>query len=208
MAGPLKIDFVSDLVCPWCLIGLRRLELALKSTGVEADVELHPFLLDPSAPPEGHDLRQQLRRKFGDPEPLFRRVEAVARADGIPLDYARVQRAPSTLAAHTLIRAARARGTQLALGRALFAAYFLEGRDLSDPAELASVAGPFAFTPDEVRAIVSDPAELDATRAEVAAWSARGVSGVPLTLVGGRRAIPGAQPLPLFERALREGREA
>ena len=204
MEKRLKIDFVSDLACPWCLIGLRRLELALEACGVDADLELHPFLLDPSTPPEGHDLRERLRRKYGDPEPLFHRVEAVARADGIPLDFSRVARSPSTVAAHTLVRHARARGTQRGLARALFAAHFLEGRDIADAAQLASIASAFGFAPAEVLALVSDDAELATTRAEAEAWSARGVTAVPFTIVGERRGIPGAQPLHVFEKALRE----
>src|SRR5688572_17419924 len=94
----LRIEVVSDVVCPWCLIGSRRLDLALAQLPeVKADVVFRPFLLDPALPAQGDDLRSRLRRKFGDPEPLFRRVEKVARADGIDLDFSRVGRYASTL---------------------------------------------------------------------------------------------------------------
>ena len=92
----LRVEVVSDVVCPWCLIGTRRLELALAAAGVaDADVEFRPFLLDPATPPEGEDLRGRLRRKYGNPEPMFARVEAAARQSGIELDFAKVRRAVS-----------------------------------------------------------------------------------------------------------------
>ncbi|NUP09415.1 MAG: DsbA family oxidoreductase [Polyangiaceae bacterium] len=200
---PLKIDIVSDVICPWCLIGARRLELALeKRPDLKVDVEYHAFLLDPSTPPEGADLRDRLRKKYGDPEPLFRRVETVARGDGIPLDFSRVTRTPSTVPAHTLIRHARAKGTQFGLVKALFGAYFLDGRDVSDVAVLQGVAQPFGFDADEVAALVSSETELQTTRKEARLNAERGITGVPFTVLGQRVAVPGAQEVSVFERAI------
>lgn len=204
MAEPLRIEIVSDVICPWCLIGTRRLDLALASRpDVAVDVVYRPFLLDPQTPPEGADLRERLRRKYGDPEPLFRRVESVARADGIDLDFKRIGRTVSTVRAHTLLRHAIAKGSQRALARALFGAYFLEGRDVSDLEVLESLATSHGFAAGEGRALALDPAEEQVTREEAREASRRGVSGVPLTTFGeGGPSISGAQPVEVFLKAL------
>lgn len=200
----LSIDVVSDVVCPWCLIGTRRLEQALAALpDVKATVVFRPFLLDPTASSGGGDLRDRLRKKYGvDPEVMFLRVEAAAKDSGIPLDFAKVRRWASTLGAHTLLRHAIAKGTQPAFARALFDAYFLEGRDIGDVPTLASVAEAHGFTADEATALATDPAELDLTRAEAAAASRRGISGVPFVVLDGRLAVSGAQPVATFKAAI------
>jgi predicted DsbA family dithiol-disulfide isomerase len=199
----LRIDVVSDVVCPWCLIGKRRLERALAARPeVEATVVYHPFQLDPSTPAEGADLREHLRRKYGDPEPMFRRVEAVAREDGIALDFSKVRRSVNTLRAHTLARHALARGTQLAVVDALFLAYFVEGRDVGALDTLVAVGEANGFTRAEVERICESPEELAATRREAAELARQGVSGVPFTIVGEKVAISGAQPVAVFEQAI------
>ncbi len=199
----LHVEIVSDVVCPWCLIGTRRLELALAAAGAaDADVEYRPFLLDPATPPEGEDLRGRLRRKYGDPDAMFARVEGAARQSGIALDFAKVRRAVSTVGAHTLLRHARPRGTQAALAKALFAAYFLDGQDVSDPALLDSLATRFGFEAGEATRLLGDEAELERTRREADASARRGVGGVPFTVIGGRHAIAGAQPVEVFRQAI------
>ncbi|MFO0550135.1 MAG: DsbA family oxidoreductase [Polyangiaceae bacterium] len=203
----LHVDVISDLVCPYCLLACRRLDLVRERLGGERelDIELHPFLLDPGQPPEGTDLREHLRRKFGDPEPLFRRLETVARSEGIELDFERVSRFVSTVRAHTLLTAARKKGTQWELGRALFGAYFAEGRDISDLEVLAGLASNHGFTRDEALAILHDRDELAATILAARRASQRGIRGVPFIVVGGEFTISGAQPTEVLERALRGG---
>jgi predicted DsbA family dithiol-disulfide isomerase len=199
----LSIEVVSDMVCPWCLIGTRRLELALAAAGVaDADLAFRPFLLDPSTPPEGEDLRGRLRRKYGDPEAMFARVEQAAKQSGIALDFGKVRRAVSTVGAHTLARHARAKGTQVAFVKALFGAYFLEGQDVSDRALLASLSTQHGFDEAEAARLLNDPAELEQTRREAAEAARAGVSGVPFTVVGGRYAVSGAQPVEVFRQAI------
>lgn len=201
--SPLRVKIVSDVVCPWCLIGTRRLELALEAAGAaDADVEFRPFLLDPSTPPEGEDLRGRLRRKYGNPDAMFARVEAAARQSGIDLDFSRVRRAVSTLRAHTLLRHARPRGTQVALAKALFGAYFLDGQDVSDPALLAPLASRHGFDEAEAARLMGDQAELERTRREADEAARAGVSGVPFTVFGGRYAVAGAQPIEVFRQAI------
>ncbi len=207
----LGIEIVSDVICPWCFIGTRRLEQALASVQgeIEARVSYHPFLLDPGTPPEGGDLRERLRAKYGaDPERMFANVEAAARSSGIPLDFAKVKRFASTVAAHTLLRHAGAEdGTQRRLASGLFEAYFLEGRDIGDPAVLASVAARFGFEADDVLRIVRDEGELAETRAEARAAADQGIHAVPFFIFGGRFAVSGAQSPEVMLAAIRKATE-
>jgi predicted DsbA family dithiol-disulfide isomerase len=199
----LRIDVVSDVVCPWCLIGTRRLELALAELPeLEATVTYRPFMLEPGAPAEGRDLREHLRRKYGDPEPMFQRVEAVAREVGLPLDFGKVRRMVPTLRAHALSARAVEKGTQRALMSDLFEAYFLEGRDVSAMDVLLELGERHGFSRDEVIALVEDPAALAATRDEALATARAGVTGVPLVILGGKVSVSGAQPVATFKAAI------
>jgi len=206
----LDIDVVSDVVCPWCLIGTRHLDLALQELpDVKATVRFRPFLLDPTTPPEGVDLRERLRRKYGvDPDTMFGRVEGAARAAGIPLDFSKVRRSVNTLRAHTLLRHAQAgeggdgsgsgsssgNEKQGELARALFQAYFLEGRDIGEVEVLSAIAGEHGLDEAEARRVVTDEAELARTKKEASEASAQGITGVPFFVLGGRLALSGAQP--------------
>lgn len=201
----LAIDIVSDVICPWCFIGSRRLEQALEPApdGVAVDVTYRPFLLDPSTPKEGADLRDRLRAKYGvDPDKMFASVEAAARSSGIPLDFSKVRRTPSTIAAHTLLRHAISKGTQAALARALFEGYFLEGRDIGDADVLAAIAGGHGFEADEAIRLVRDEAELGKTVEEAGEAAASGVRGVPFFVLGGRLAVSGAQSADVLRGAI------
>lgn len=207
MTTPLTIDVVSDFVCPWCYIGTRRLDQVLTSMPevAPATVRYRPFLLDGSVPPQGADLRQWLRRKYGaDPEAMFARVEAQARSTGIPLDFSRVQRYASTVAAHTLLRHALEKGTQRALADALFTAYFIEGKDIGDAGVLVPIAQGHGFSEAEALKLVGDADELERTRAEATALSQEGITGVPFFVLNERLAFSGAQPADVFRAAIRE----
>lgn len=205
---PLSIAIVSDVVCPWCLIGTSRLEKALEAfPDLDVDVTYLPFLLDPTTPPEGADLRDRLKKKYGgDPDAMFGRVEAAARETGLALDFAKVRRSVNTVKAHTLLRHARAKGTQRALAKALFGAYFLEGRDVGSEGVLLELATAHGFAQAEAEALLHDGAELAATREEAAGMAAQGIDGVPFFILGDRLAIPGAQPVEVFRGALERAR--
>jgi predicted DsbA family dithiol-disulfide isomerase len=200
-----SIDIVSDVICPWCFIGQHRLTQALASLPepVETTITFHPFLLDPSIPPEGADLRERLRAKYGhEPTKMFANVEAAARSAGIALDFAKVKRTPPTLPAHTLIRHALEKGTQSALADALFSAYFLEGLDLGDVTVLASVAAKHGFSADEATRLATDKGELEKTKAEAADMVTRGIHSVPFFIFGGKVGVAGAQPPEVLQGAL------
>jgi predicted DsbA family dithiol-disulfide isomerase len=202
---PLAIDVVSDVICPWCFIGSRRLDQALASfpEPPEVAVTYHPFLLDPSIPKEGADLRERLRKKYGaDPDQMFARVEAAAKSTGIPLDFSNVRRTPNTIAAHTLLRHALAKGTQRALATALFEAYFLEGRDIGDPEALGAVAAAHGFEAGEAVRLARDDAERAKTAAEAREAAQSGIQGVPFFVFGGRYAVSGAQAADVLKGAI------
>jgi predicted DsbA family dithiol-disulfide isomerase len=201
---PIDIVIVSDVICPWCLVGTRRLQQVLAAMDhVEARVEYKPYLLDPDVPPEGSDLRERLQRKYGrDPEVIFRHVTTAARDVGVALDFTRITRTPNTIAAHTLIRHAAARGTQAALAEALYVAYFLDGQDVGDQEVLTRIAAAHGFEPEDVRRLLADPAERAATISEAAQLARAGVSGVPFFVFGGKVAFSGAQPAHVFRDAI------
>lgn len=206
---PLSVAIVSDVVCPWCLIGTTRFERALEAfPDLDVDVTYLPFLLDPNTPPEGADLREQLKKKYGgDPEAMFARVEAAAKETGIQLDFAKIRRSVNTVKAHTLLRHARAKGTQRALAKALFGAYFLEGLDVGNADVLVLLAAAHGFTRAEAETLIGDPAELAVTRDEAKAAAQQGIDGVPFFVLGERLAIPGAQPVDVLRSAILRARE-
>ena len=203
--SPLVIDVFSDIVCPWCLVGNRRLEDALAAADAPKEVVVrhHPFLLDPSTPPEGRNVPQMIRQKYGaDPKQMFARVEGEAKASGIDLDLSRQPNSYPTLAAHTLVRHAAGKGTQRALVAALFDAHFLEAKNVNDPATLASIASAHGFEADEAMALVQDPEELALTRAETERASAMGIRGVPFFVFDGKFAMSGCQQPEAFRAAI------
>jgi predicted DsbA family dithiol-disulfide isomerase len=199
---PLQIDVFADVVCPWCFVGQERLERVLVELGRPTRVTHHVFMLDPDTPPEGSDIPARLRRKYGvPPEQLWARLEAEARKSGLELDLSKQRWSYPTARAHTLIRHADEKGTQRALVRALYRAYFQEARNIDDPAVLADVAAPHGFTAEEVARLTSDEHALAETRAEAQAAAAAGIDGVPFFVFGERLAVAGAQP----ESVLRDG---
>jgi len=200
----ISIEVVSDVVCPWCLIGIERLDQALAAMPhVKATVRFHPFLLDPTTPEEGEDLRVRLERKYRMPaSAMFARVEEAARESGIPLDFSKVTRSISTIRAHTLIRLADDLAMQGALKRALLRAYFLEGRDVSKLDVLTEIGERHGLPRGRIEAALSDPNELEATRALAGEAAQQGVTGVPFFVFDERFAVSGAQPVDTLQKVV------
>lgn len=202
-----KVDFVSDVICPWCFIGLVRLEKALADAAAAGDaprtIAFHPFQLDPTTPPEGADLRERLAKKYDmDPESMFARVESVARESGIPLDFSKVRRTPNTLKAHALIGSAASPQQQHAIAKALFHAYFLEGKDIGDRTTLLEIATKHGLDEETTRVVLDDPSALEAVREETRQLSQQGIRGVPFVIFDGKLAVSGAQSVEIFREAL------
>jgi predicted DsbA family dithiol-disulfide isomerase len=201
----LKIDLFTDIVCPWCLIGSVRLDKAIAKlpSDVTVDVENHPFYLDPNTPPEGYDVGSMLREKYGrEPQAIWARAEEQARLSGIALDLSKQPRTFPTQKGHTLVRLARAKGTQHALANAIAAAYFLEHRQVNDDAVLAEIASGFGFTREEALGDVNDARELAVSHDLATAAAMQGIQGVPFFIFANKFAVSGAQPEEVFDLAL------
>ena len=172
-ANTLTIDIVSDIVCPWCYIGKRKLELALAlpmAAGLPtAELRWHPFQLNPDLPAEGVARQQYLQDKFGGPQraaQIYDRVRAAGRAVGLALDLDGITRQPNTLAAHALLAFARQGGAASAgaMKERLLKAYFVENRFIGSADVLAEIAGEAGLDADAARAFMRDPAQLDALK--------------------------------------------
>jgi len=198
---PLTIEVVSDVVCPWCYIGKRRLEAALelyaqaKPDAPPPKVSFHPFQLNPDLPPEGMLRADYVARKWGGrpSSEVYARVSGVGKSVGIDFEFDRIVRQPNTKAAHALIALAGELGVQPAVKEAMMRAYFIDGRDLTDIDTLVEVAERAGLDPKRGRAHLADP---DALRAiDGADRQARriGVEGVPFFIFNRRYAVSGAQ---------------
>lgn len=197
----LTVDVISDVVCPWCFIGRRRLGTALsmlaeREPDMRPLVSWHPFQLNPDLPREGIDRRAYLDAKFGGAQraaEIYERVRAAGRTVGIDFAFDRIERQPNTLDAHRLISWAQARGGAEDVVERLFRAYFLDGRFVGDPGVLAAVAGEAGL--DSLAAATMLAADEGA--GEIAAMDRRvrelGVDGVPFFIFDGRVAVSGAQ---------------
>jgi predicted DsbA family dithiol-disulfide isomerase len=201
----LTIDIISDVICPWCFIGKRRLEKALGDR--PATVRWHAFQLNPDMPREGIDRRAYRIRKFGSWErslELDAHVADAGRGEGIAFNFDEMARTPNTRDAHRIIWLAGERGVQDAVVEALFLAYFTEGRDLSDRATLGEIGAEAGLDRVEVDRLLTGDGGLDVVSAEEEQARRLGVSGVPFFVVNGRVALSGAQPPERFRQAFEQ----
>lgn len=205
----LTVDVISDVICPWCFIGKRRLEKALGNR--LAIVRWHPFQLNPDMPAEGIDRREYRMKKFGSWErslELDAQVAAAGSGDGIAFNFDKMARTPNTLDAHRLIWLAGEWGIQDAVVEALFVAYFTDGRDLSDRVTLSDLAAEAGLDRAEVAKLLASDAGLDVIRAGDERARSLGVSGVPFFVLNGKVALSGAQPPELFRQAFEQAGDA
>jgi predicted DsbA family dithiol-disulfide isomerase len=207
----MKIDFVSDVSCPWCVIGLRGLEEALERTGDLVDAEIHfqPFELNPDMAPEGEDVVEHIRRKYGSaPEQAAANREMI-RARAATLGFAMPglsedRRIYNTFDAHRLLHWAAIEGKQSALKHALFRAYFTEGRDPSDQDVLVEVAAGAGLDEEAASVVLESGRYARDVREAEQLWQARGIHAVPAIIIDDRYLIQGGQPPEAFEQALRQ----
>jgi predicted DsbA family dithiol-disulfide isomerase len=202
----MRIAIYSDVICPWCWIGKRRLELALRALPeISAEIAWQPFQLNPAMPPGGMARADYRRRKFGSDgyaKALDARVTAVARELGLAMELAAQPRTPNTALAHRLIWLAGRRGVQDGVVEALFSAYFSEGLDVGDREALIQLAARHGIAIEESRSFfagVEGQAEVAAAEQGI---RHSGMDGVPLYLIDGRSRITGAQPVEAFVAAL------
>jgi predicted DsbA family dithiol-disulfide isomerase len=193
---PIEVDLVADLACPWCYLGLVRLERAQEMRPDRpVRVRWRPFFLNPGLPPEGMDRATYVRRKFGaDASHVYRRIEDAGRADGVTFAFERMPSTPNTLLAHRLILFAEEQGKADAVIRALFRALFEEGRDVGRAEVLAAIAGAAGLDPATVKEFLGgDRLAREVGEAHVRA-ERMGIRGVPVFIIDREHAITGAQP--------------
>jgi len=206
----MKIDFVSDVSCPWCAVGLASLDIALQRLGDAVPVELHfhPFELNPQMGPEGENTLEHLSRKYGKPpEQLLANQQALidrGAAVGFPFQLDKRQRIYNTFDAHRLLHWAAEWGLQAELKRSLFLAYFHEGLDPSDHTVLVQRAAAVGLDAQAARAVLGSQAYAAEVRAQEQHWQGLGIQSVPAIILNDQYLISGGQPPEVFEQALRQ----
>ena len=209
MTKPIKIDFVSDVSCPWCIIGLGGLEEALARVGdlVDATITFQPFELNPDMPPEGQNLGGHVFQKYGaTPEQSAanrERIRARAAEVGFTIASTPESRIYNTFDAHRLLHWAGLEGRQLPLKHALFEAYFTRGENPSDHDVLVAAAERAGLDPAKARDVLASGRFADHIRSLERQWYEAGVSSVPTVIINEKYLISGGQPADAFERALR-----
>ena len=203
---PLRIDIVSDVVCPWCIIGYKQVEkaLSLLDQPVEAEFHWHPFELNPDMPPEGEDAAEHIQRKYGRSAEQVKAVRSQIRDTAASLGFMfgedGARRLVNTFAAHKLLT--KAGDKQTALKLALFAAYFQQGLDVSDEAVLLDIAEDVGLDRETCAHWLSDETLAQQVRGEQAYWHNENISGVPAIIFDGQFMVPGAQSAETFARVI------
>ena len=210
MSAALKIDFVSDVSCPWCVIGLKSLETALERVKDVATAELHfqPFELNPNMAPEGEDIGEHLARKYGATPEQGAQTREMIRARGAEVGFRfemdKRGRIYNTFDAHRLLHWAELEGRQHALKMALFSAYFTDGDSPAAHGVLLRAAGEAGLDVARAEQVLSSGAYADEVREREQFYQQQGISAVPAIIINDRHLISGGQPPEVFERALRQ----
>ncbi|PSJ64155.1 DsbA family oxidoreductase [Pseudaminobacter soli (ex Li et al. 2025)] len=206
----LTVDVVSDVVCPWCFIGQKRLDKAVAAVpDVDVEIRWRPFQLDPTIPPEGKDRQEYMLAKFGSADRLremHSRIKELGAVEGIDFDFGGITMSPNTLDAHRVLRWASASGAEVQgrLARRFFQLYFEEGKNIGDHAVLVEAAGEAGMDAPVVAAMLATDADSEAVAGEVATASRMGITGVPCFLFEGKYAVMGAQDTDTLADAIRQ----
>ncbi|TDQ84062.1 putative DsbA family dithiol-disulfide isomerase [Dongia mobilis] len=210
MPTELRIDFVSDVSCPWCIIGLRGLEMALANLQPEitAEIRFHPFELNPQMGPEGENIVEHIGHKYGaSPQQSAetRQMIKLRAADlGFDMRMTENSRIYNTFDAHRLLHWAALEGRQHALKHALFSAYFTDNRNMSDHDVLLVAAAKSGLDAEMARKVLAEGRFAEEVRAAQRFYRDQGIHAVPAIIINGRYLISGGQPVELFEKALRQ----
>ncbi len=210
MAQTLRIDFISDVVCPWCVVGLGTLQLALERLGkdVQAEIVLHPFELNPDMPTEGQNVAEHVQMKYGSSPERSAAVRQALRqhgdAVGFTFNYGDDSSIWNTFDAHRLLHWAALEDKQLALKQALFKANFTDQKPMNDHAVLAEAAREAGLDPARAHEILTSDEYAAEVRAVENHWRANGINAVPSVILNQRWLIQGAQPAEVFEQAIRD----
>ena len=202
----LRIDIVSDVMCPWCVIGYRQLATALEECEVEYDIHWHPFELNPNMPPEGQDIGEHLAKKYGTTPEQSAANRAMMTAQGKDLgfdfNFSDGFRMHNTFHTHQLLHWANGLGRKHDLKQALFTAHFTHGRNLSDDSVLVEIAGEIGLDRDEAKAVLAEQRFANSVRQEQKFWTQQGISGVPAVVFDRQHLVSGAQGVDNFKNIL------
>ena len=208
---PLRIDIVSDVMCPWCVIGYRQLAAALEASGVDHEIHWHPFELNPNMPATGQDMREHLVEKYGTTPAQSDANRANMTARGQELGFAfRFEdgfRMHNTFNTHQLLHWANGQGRMNDLKQALFAAHFTNGRDLSDDAVLVDIAVEIGLDRAEAAVVLADQRFAAEVREEQKFWTGQGISGVPAMVFDRQHLVTGAQGVDNYQNILNQLQE-
>ena len=204
----LQIDIVSDVVCPWCIVGFKQLETAIAQTGVSAAVKWHPFELNPEMPDEGENLREHIMRKYGtsreQSQEARERLAEIGSGLGFDFRFTDDMRMVNTFKAHQLIHWAASEGKEHPLKMALFSAYFQERKNLNENGILADVAESQGLDRAEALNVLADGRCADQVRQEESFWTQNGIHGVPAVIFERRHLVSGAQGVDNYAAIIRQ----
>ena len=206
----LHLDIISDVICPWCFIGKRKLDAALgELEDLRVNLIWRPFQLDPTTPPDGYDRRKEMEKKFGADGARKLADNILAAADGTGINFAfdQIERTPNTLNAHRLIRWAASTGSQHQVAEALFCRYFERGEDVGRKDVLLDIATENGMDTELVGRLLDSEADVQETRNDDAAARDLGVAGVPAFLAGGKFLLLGAQDSDRLKRFFKKADE-
>ncbi len=205
-----NIDIVSDVMCPWCYIGKRRLEQALETIDdIDVAIQWRPYQLDPTLPREGRDRKEYLENKFGGPErakEIYARIEDAGRDEDLDFKFTAIKVSPNTIDAHRVIRWAINEGEEVQgkLVERLFQLYFMEGAHIGDHDVLSEAASEAGMDGDVVRSLLATDQDRDAVEREIATAQQMGVTGVPCFIIDNKYAVMGAQEPAHIAEAIRQ----
>ncbi len=207
-APVIQVDIVSDVMCPWCIVGFRQLEQALAATGMGARVRWQPFELNPDMGPEGQNLAEHIAQKYGaSPEQSAQnraRLQQIGQSLGIDFAFTPDSRIVNSFAAHQLLEFALGVGLQHPLKLALFRAHFTDQRDVSDPDVLLDVAEAVGIVRADAAQVLDSGVLADPVRQKQAFWTSRGISGVPSMIFAETYLVTGAQGAETYAELLQK----
>lgn len=202
----IKLDILSDPICPWCYIGKTNLDVALAAHPDHPfTIEWHPFQLNPDMPATGMDRRAYLEAKFGGQKgaiEVYGRINTAAKAVGLDINWEGITKTPNTFDAHRLIHWAGIEGQQTVVVAAIFEAYFISGRDIGDTAVLSEIAGECGMDADATAHLFASDSDSKALRERETHSREMGVNSVPTFIVANQAVVPGAQPPEMWAKVI------
>ena len=201
-----SVDIISDVMCPWCIVGYKQLEQALGHTGMGAQIRWHPFELNPDMPPEGENTAEHIMRKYGttkeQSDAARENMRSTGQSLGFKFNFRPDSRIVNSFQAHQLLDFALSQGKQHPFKMALFAAHFTEGRNVSDEAVLLEIVGEVGLDQELAKQALSAETFASSVREKEALWHSQGITGVPSMIFGGKYLVTGAQGAENYAKVL------